>query len=149
MLGGTVLVWVGIVCGIACGEDATAPLIGDACSGLDTVVCAQASASGRNDKVAVCRDGSLQLLLMCPASEECTDPGIPGSAACSDGLTFIPYAIRDGECPTDGAKACDTDQAVLLVCEGGAWSHDTDCTDEAQRCMVPEGADEPICADPG
>ncbi len=132
----------------ACGEDDPVVLLGDACDAENTVVCAKVTTgSERFENVAVCRDGTLELLVRCTGIESCIDPA-PGVAACTDINTYVPYAIVDASCPSADERACDLDRDNVLVCTDGMWTEDSDCTTDVQQCTVPNGEDTPVCVDP-
>lgn len=143
ILGGTLLGFV-----LGCADEGSGAVLGDACEGTDPV-CARATESADLRHVAVCLDGLVSDVFTCPAAETCVDSGIPGTVACSEGNSIVPYAPFDDACPEPEALACSFDRRWMLRCDGSdsTWTIETDCSDDQRECGAVTPLQDASCAD--
>jgi hypothetical protein len=139
-------VLLGVVLG--CTDEGSDAVLGDACEGT-APVCARATTSADLRHVAVCLEGIITDIFTCPAMESCVASGIPGTAACSEGNSIVPYAPLNEPCPEPGVSACSFDRRWMLRCDGGdpTWTIESDCSDVVLECGAVTPLQDASCTD--
>ncbi len=135
---------------LACGGDdgGDVPRAGAACDDGEPARCGLGEgADATRNAVLVCDADTWSEALDCGAGETCSDDEGRGAVVCTDELDEVIYGEQAGACAVPGAQACAFERDFILVCEGGTWAIDTNCSTDVLHCTFVTAGDDTSCAD--
>lgn len=136
---------------LACGGDVggEAPRVGAPCDDGEPARCGRSEGSDTaRNAVLICDGDTWSEAHDCGVDETCRDDEGRGAVVCTDELDEVIYGEHAGACAVPGAQSCSFERDAILVCEGGKWTIDTDCTENIQHCAFVPAQDDADCSEP-
>lgn len=136
---------------LGCGSDPAdgpTPRLGEACEQDKTTRCGiDGGTDAELDTVLSCENGKWTQAVACGDGEHCAEDPSRDAVSCTDINDLHVYALLHGPCEVAGAQACSYDRDFSLLCEGGEWQLETNCSTNVQACSLIDAGDDPSCSD--